>query len=749
MRDWLDKHDPGYGALRRAARATIIMPGLFAFADKVLDAPVVATFIAFGSFAMLLLVDFPGPLRDRVRDQTALVLACGALICVGTLASRSTAAAAIVTALVAFAVLFSGSVSSVLAGASTALMLAYILPVSLAAPASAIPDRLAGWGIAGAVSVLAISLLWPARVRNPVRVGAVSACRALAARLRAEVAFANGEDSAQERDRAVAVADEAVRALQSAFFATPYRPSGLSTDARAVVRLVDELRWLSDVILLASSEARPARANQEVCALKVAAAEVLERAAGAIERPDAGDEPLVEALTRLHDALDQLELATVARLPATLVAGSPAQRTASVVSALDPSFRSQELAFVVAQVGANARFAAAAARRSFRERVLGRQPEGLHGPLSSAGERAASFASGDSLWLRNSLRGAAALGVAVLVADIGSVQHAFWVALGAISVLRSNALSTAQSIVRALAGTAAGFVIGGALVYVIGTNDALLWALLPIVVLVAGLAPAVIGFAAGQAGFTVALLILFNLIAPAGWKIGLVRIEDVAIGGAVSLAVGLLFWPRGAGAALGRALAAAYTTSAEYLSAAVNYGLGCCDPTGPAAPPPRHQALEAAAASRRLDDTFRGYLTERGAKPAPLAQITTLVTGATGVRLAGDAVLALWDASSVPAGDRSAARGELAHASANLAEWYSRFALSLVGAGEVPDALPVDEAADGRLVAAVASDLGERDAGATATGVRVIWTGDHLDAARRLQQLLVAPAREALGASGA
>ncbi len=746
LRDWLAEHDPAHAALRRAMRAAIVMPGLFALGDKALGEPVVATFMAFGSFAMLLLVDFPGPVGDRVRDQAALVLACGVLICLGTLASRSTTAAAIVMALVAFAVLFLGSVSSVLAGASTALLLAFILAVSLPAGASAIPDRLAGWGIAGGVSLFAIALLWPAPVRNPVRGGATEACRALAARLRAEVAFANGEVSAEERNVIAVRAQEAVGQLQRAFFATPYRPSGLSTDARAVVRLVDELRWLNDVILLASGEARPATPNREVWALKVAAAEVLERAAGAIEHPGDSDEPLAEAIGKLHDALAQLERVTLVRLPAALAGGSSAQRAAAVVSALDPSFRSQELAFIAAQVGANARFAAAAARRGFRERVLGRQPQGFQGPLRSAGERAASFASGDSLFLRNSLRGAVALGAAVLVADIGSVEHAFWVSLGAISVLRTNALSTGQSIVRALAGTAIGFVIGGALVSAIGTNDDVLWAVLPIVVLMAGMAPAVIGFAAGQASFTIALVILYNLIAPAGWTIGLVRIEDVAIGGAVSLAVGLLFWPRGAGAALGRALASAYRTSASYLAAAVNYGLGCCDPAGPQTQPPRREALAAAAASRRLDDTFRGYLNERGSKPAPLAAITALVTGVTGVRIAGDAVVALWDGSTVPAGDRSAARGELAQASGRLTDWYSRFALSLVRTEEVPDALPVDAAADVRLVAAMARDLCESDAHATATGVRVIWTGDHLDAARRLQELLVAPAREALGA---
>ena len=168
-----------------------------------------------------------------------------------------------------------------------------------------------------------------------------------------------------------------------------------------------------------------------------------------------------------------------------------------------------------------------------------------------------------SIWLHNSLRGAAGLALAVLVADLSSVSHGFWVIFGTLSVLRSNALSTGQNVVRALLGTTAGFLVGAGLVLAIGTNTAVLWALLPFVILLAGLAPAAISFAAGQASFTLTLLILFNILAPAGWRIGIVRIEDVALGGAVSLVVGLLFWPRGAAAALGTALADAYRSSAR------------------------------------------------------------------------------------------------------------------------------------------------------------------------------------------
>ena len=95
-------------------------------------------------------------------------------------------------------------------------------------------------------------------------------------------------------------------------------------------------------------------------------------------------------------------------------------------------------------------------------------------------------------------------------------------------------------------------------------------------------------------------------------------------------------------------------------------------------------------------------------------------------------------------GDRAAARARAARAAAHtISDWYDRFAASLTGARAVPDPLARDQVADGRLVEAVAHDLRDADGHATATGVRVIWTGDHLDAVRRLQEMLVDPARAA------
>jgi hypothetical protein len=61
----------------------------------------------------------------------------------------------------------------------------------------------------------------------------------------------------------------------------------------------------------------------------------------------------------------------------------------------------------------------------------------------------------------------------------------------------------------------------------------------------------------------------------------------------------------------------------------------------------------------------------------------------------------------------------------------------------VPEPLEPNALADQRLVDAVSHDLRGDDGHATATAVRMIWTGDHIDAARRLQASLSEPARTA------
>ncbi len=725
------------------------MPGMFALADRVIGNPVIATFAAFGSFAMVLLVDFQGPMRARLQAQAALAVVCAGLVCLGTLASNSDAVAALAMAVVGFAVIFAGVVSSVLASATTSMLLAFILPVSLAAPASSIPDRLAGWGLASGASLLAIRLLWPSPVREPLRGGAVEACLAAAARLRADVARALGsETDPAAHDRASARWEAAMAALHDEFFATPNRPTGLSTTARAIVRLVDELRWLH---ALTAAPVQPSPAppvDPLVCAVKAAAATVLERGADLLAMPGSPREGLDAAQSALRRSLVELETDATRRVPNRepgMPAPASSEHVERFVAALEPGFRAQELTFVVSQIASNIDLAAAAEQRTWLQRTLGRPPRGLVGPLTATRQRAGAHVERHSVWLHNAVRGAIALALAVLVAKVTGVAHAFWVVFGTLSVLRTSALITGQNALRALAGTLAGFIVGAALITVTGTDTTVLWVLLPAAVLLAGLAPATVSFAAGQAAFTLTLLILFNILEPAGWRIGLVRIEDVALGSAVSLGVGILFWPRGAAGALGIALAEAYGSAVRYLDAAVAFGMGRCDACVPSRPAPEGEAARAAASARRLDDAFRGYLAERGSGPVPLAAVTSLVNGAAGLRLAADAVLDLWQPEDRMDGDRTGARRELEADSVLVTRWYDSFAGALTGDGVLPAPPQPDAGGDARLVAAVSADLRGLGGSATATAVRMIWTRDHLDAARRLAAALVEPARTAAG----
>jgi len=749
---WLGRRDRDLAALRRAGRAAIVMPAMFALGDKVIDNSVLATFAAFGSFAMLLLVDFGGTISERMRAQAALAVVGGVFVCLGTLASENVWLATAAMALVGFAVIFAGVVSSVLAAATTALLLAFILPVSFAGPPSQVPDRLAGWGMAGAAALIAVGLLWPTPTREPLRGAAARACRAVAARLRAEVAYVvgDGRDSlARERDAAVMLADEALGALRREFLATPYRPSGLSTSVRVLVRLVDELDWLDAIVLQSARAAQGAPVRQGACEVKRAASAVLERGADLLEVMGGDCARLHTAMRELSERRQRMEQDATAELPVSRApAGSGSQmveqRVSEFITSLDPSFRAHELGFAVSSIAENIDLMAAAERRSWTERLLGRQPEGLSPALAAAGARASAHVDRNSVWLHNSVRGAVGLALAVFVANQSGVQHAFWVVLGTLSVLRSNALNTGENVARALLGTVAGVVLGAGLLALIGTDTTLLWFMLPIAVLFAGIAPAAISFVAGQAAFTVTLVILFNIIQPAGWKIGLLRVEDIALGCGVSLLVGLLFWPRGAGAALRHALADAYTAGATYVSSAVDYGLRRCDASNTSSAGAMDDAARAAAAAGRLDDAFRSYLAERGAKPVPLVEVTSLVSGVGGLRVGADAILDLWQGEDGSAGgDRAAARQELLTSTERVECWYDDLADSLVKRADPREPMPHDKAADGRLLAAVRHDLRDEDGNASATAVRMIWTGDHVDALRRLQKVIVGPAHTA------
>jgi uncharacterized membrane protein YccC len=702
--------DPGRVALRKAGRAAIAVPAVFAFADQVVQQPETTTFAAFGSFAVLVLADFRGPPRGRLIAYLALFVVGSGLISLGTLSSQDMWLGAGVMGVVAFVVLFSSAINPYFAMAGWAPLLTFVLPVTLPAEPSAIPMRLEGWALACGVGIPALMLLWPPRPRSMLRQAEARACRTLAGLVGAEL----DGDPALIAERAGA-AREDVAAVRWTFVSTPFRPTGATGSAEALAFLVDELEWFLSIALPETSEAASWRDRDENRAVLASVMTALQESAATLEGRD--ERPGLERLDSARDAMARA-------LARAIVPRSDGRGEAAQLSAVEPSFRMRELSLAASAIGLNAMRVAGLAGAEF-------DPRSARSALYVSRIFARGYGSLRSVLLRNSVRGGVALALAVLIALEASLQHGFWVVLGTLSVLRSNALGTGVSVVTALVGTSLGLLIGVGIVLAAGTDEWILWTLLPVAVLLAAYAPQAISFAAGQAGFTVTVLILFDLIQPTGWTVGLVRIEDVAIGFAVSLGVGALFWPRGAGALMRRALGISYARSADYVAAAIDQLVRGGDVA--------RFRRQARAAAARLDDAFRQYLSELSGDRAKLEDLATLLAGTTRVRLAAYSLSTLAVLADGSPRREQYMRG-LDGEGQRLRSWYVSLGQAIVDARVPPaphDGPPEDPLR--RLRDARRTDAGEGPA------LALLWAAQHLDNLRRLELELVGPARELAG----
>jgi uncharacterized membrane protein YccC len=686
-RSWFLSKDPDLLVLKRSVRAAVVMPSVFALTHFLFSNPQVALFGAFGSFALLLLVEFTGRVHTRIVSYGGLYVAGAVFTVLGTVVSTHKAAAVVTMALVGFAVLFAGIVAPQVATATTAALLTFVLPVAVAQPASAVGPRLIGWTIGAAFCITACMLLWPPPWHDNLR-------RRLAAAISAVGRLADARCRGTDDPKAYADVRDQLQQLQRQFSGTPYPPTGAASGAVALSKLVGRVEWVAGNSAMLgddwSTEPIPARA------VTLQVADTLHQAAALIcdgEGHPVHDPTRVKALQQSTLKLDQLMTAaldadvtslTEAEIPSPAsTAHDESDRSVSIAGSLDPGFHARALGFATEMV-ADAALEAAGAEAAVIDRRFGMNDESVS---QAVGTRLLSHLSFRSIWFRNALRGAVGLALAVGVVEVTNVQHGFWVVLGTMSVLRSSALGTGATALRAVGGTAVGFIVGSVVMIGLADHTVFLWVLLPVVVLLSGLAPTMISFAAGQAAFTLVVIILFNIIQPTGWKVGLTRIEDVAIGCGVSIVVGLLFWPRGATAALGRALSAAFAASSAYLADSVER----------LTVTRRHVDIEESQqVSHRAyllaDDAFRQFFAERGAKVVSVETITRLFTGSNRLRLAAFTLATLPvrppDAGRPEVESVSVAEAVLRDSYAATHRWYERFAELLAGRAEVLDEPP-------------------------------------------------------------
>jgi len=639
-------------AALRAIRAVVVVCGLFALAHNVIGNAQIATFCAFGGFATLVLASFSGTWRDKLLAHLALALAGSVLLTIATIVSSTTWVAAIVTVPVTFAVFFAGITGPNAASGVTGALLAYVLPAASAGTISMVPDRLIGWWMASVAGTVAVLVLSPRPAGgDQLRAAASELATTLAEALDGVLRAGDGKDN-------LAAAVAAKQNLLTRFTASPYRPTGLDTTDQALANAIELLEWCTSLITDAVRERHDlSRAAPRDLELIATSSSVLRDIATLLAGGKAN--PNLDELERLRgESAAQLEQSDP----------HPSQSD-GFREAAQVSFHAHGIAVAVLAAAyetlISCRLADPKWLEARRQRWYGGSSAAARTVqrVSSVATAAHTHASLRSVWFVNSIRGAVALAVAVTIADVTGVQHGFWVVLGTLSVLRTNAAATGATAVRALIGTAIGFVIGGALVLAIGTDQTALWIAFPIAVLVAAYSPGTAPFALGQAAFTVMIAVLFNLIVPVGWRVGVVRIEDVALGCAVSVVIGTLFWPRGVGAVVGDDLADAFRSGAAYLAQAVEWATGAraSDPdTG----------VTASAAGLRLDEGLRAFVAEQGTKHVPKQDLWRLVGGTLRLRLTAHAVADLpGDATGL-----DEARAILERRAATLSTWYDELA---------------------------------------------------------------------------
>ena len=638
-------------AAMRAVRAAVVVAGLFALTDKVIGNLQMATFAAFGGFATLVLASFGGTRRDKLLAHLCLAIAGSLLVAIGTAVHSPAALAAIATVPVAFVVFFAGITGPNAASGATAALLAYVLPAASPGAIAMIPERLGGWWLASVAGTVAVLVFSPPPGDDRLRAAMAKLARALADAL--DAALAGTADD----DQLSAIVDDK-HALLDRFNGAPYRPTGLAAPDQALADAVGLLEWCSSLVVDTLHErAELTEAPAPDRSLFADSSSVLRSVSSLFA--GGGGRPDLDRLSRSRET----SLAALRGLPPAVPASGEAAQV---------SFHANAIAVAVLALAAEA----LVATRIESLRWLESERRGWMigsgtGPraarrVSSIASAAVTNASLRSVWFVNSIRAATAIAGAVALADVISVQQGFWVVLGTLSVLRTNAASTGSTALRALAGTAIGFVIGGALLLATGSDSTVLWVVLPVAVLVAGYAPGAAAFAVGQAAFTVTVAVLFNLLVPVGWKVGVVRIEDVALGCSLSVVVGLLFWPRGVSAVVGDDLADVFRTGASYLTQAVEWAIGS-RATKPDA------AITASIAAQRLDDGLRGLMAEQGTRRLTRPELWRLVGGSLRLRLTA------WAVADLPSDRSIGSTGEiLSQRTRAIATWFEQLA-GLVG----------------------------------------------------------------------
>ncbi|MFF8096893.1 FUSC family protein [Streptomyces sp. NPDC016675] len=582
----------------------------------------VAAFAVFGVIASLILTEAPGTRLAQSRAHFLLGALGGSLVVLGCLAALSPIISVAVTFVLTFLVFCLGISDRHRATSSRAVLLGYVLAAASPASWDAAPARLGGWCLGVGASIAVTFLFWAPALPDPF-VGTVArAMRQIADDLscRGTGAGPRASDAAD---------DQRTGLLLSEFTAGTYQTASSPAERQVLADVVGTLLWLGDLV----AQTAPFRESDQLeRELAMASGTLLRGVAESLEREK--PPPDVSPCTRLI-ALCQRRLDTLDGQPVTSY------------RALDSSFYALAVAQTVLAIAEEARQTQAASLRPTargpRERTA-RLPSGGRVRQLLRGMLGRVPAGGvESVWLADALRAAAAMSATLAVVHLVDVDLGFWALLGVLAALRSSVTFTGAAALRTVAGTGIGAALGTLLIICTHGHSGLLWALLPVIVLVTAYSPGVLPDVVSQAGFSLTVLTAYTLISPLGWQLALLRLQDVAIGVGISLLIGAAIWPRGAGAILRRNLADVLRLEGADLTAAAGWALGLV----PDRPMP--QATFSSLELRRMRAALRSYLAEPRRRGLEQADLWRIVSTIVCLRMTAAALVRL--SPVVPTGD--------------------------------------------------------------------------------------------------
>jgi uncharacterized membrane protein YccC len=600
-------HDPNLQSLRKAARVTVVATICFMVGNYVVHDLQLTVMATFTAVALTGIADFGGSARGRTRANLAATAAGLALVPLGTWVSEVTWTASLAMFLVVLVVSFSGIYSGYFAAGSTALILFYVVASGIPAPTSAIPARLEGVALAGGLATLAAVALWPLYLSDSLR-GRLGSGVAAVSELLSALSFDADVGADELARRRAAVRERALDIRTHQATTAAQRPAGPTDVQRAQMSLLHGIERMEDVINRLIDDPVPVlHASSPVRVSREALLATMVRSLDACGQSllDRGEPPEIEpVLQAKHEFIAVSEQA----LSDLLAQDADHELFATRV---DRTLETRELATAVLMTTVHTRIADGV------EAIISTE---MPGPATlrpiDAGDRRAwdkwlrrarTNLSLSSVHLRNSLRLAAGLTLARVAVGALDLQHGFWVVFATLTILKTTASTTRATALQALAGTLLGFGAAAGLAASFGGHLLAYAAVLPVVIFLAFYTATVVNFVVGQACFTVLIVVLFNILQPLGWKIGLLRLEDVAAGAAIGVAIGLLAWPRGASGQLRRTLADLLDCGRAYATRTARALL-----PGVAAPRDveelRRRVLAAAV---RTEDVFAQYLAER------------------------------------------------------------------------------------------------------------------------------------------